>query len=177
MNYNNNQWFTKSTQGLANNLTPMRGDKITTIIKTHRLSHTKDQLHNKLPKIMITILRVWECKWKSTNKWQILLEAEQLIYCLFHHNEQENILGGSTRALNYSMAHMDMEENWKKNHTQTHIQRKRHTERERESAATKHSKLKRQNATKLNKQSHLKITLTLIERQRTNTPTPTVTDR
>jgi len=117
---------------------------------------------------MITILRVWECKWKSTNTWQILLEAEQLIYCLFHHNEQEKILGGSTRALNYSMAHMDMEENWKKNHTQTHIQRKRHTERERESAATKHSKLKRQNATKLNKQSHLKITLTLIEREREN---------
>ena len=164
MNYNNNQWFTKSTQGLANNLTPMRGDKVTTIIKTHRLSHSKDQLHNKLPKIVITILRVWECKWKSTNKWQILLEAEQLIYCLFHHNEQENILGGSTRALNYSMAHMDMEENWKNPHPNTHTKKKTH--RERESAATKHSKLKRQNATKLNKQSHLKITLTLTERER-----------
>ena len=81
---------------------------------------------------MITILRVWECKWKSTNKWQILLEAEQLIYCLFHHNEQENILGGSTRALNYNMAHMDKEENRKKKpHPYTHTKKKKQTERER----------------------------------------------
>jgi hypothetical protein len=41
-------------------------------------------------------------------------------------------MSGSTRALNYSMAHMDMEDTEKKTHTHTHIQRKRHTQKERE---------------------------------------------